>query len=169
MVVSTHRRRATTGLTARRSATSATTNREIGFVFQTFNLLPRATAAQNVELPLIYGGIPAEERRRRAAEVIESVGLTDRAKHRPNELSGGQRQRVAIARAMVNRPSIILADEPTGNLDSKTGIEIMSLFDTIHQAGNTIVMVTHEEHIANYAMREIKLLDGKIESDVRTG
>ena len=144
-------------------------NREIGFVFQTFNLLPRATAAQNVELPLIYGGIPAEERRRRAAEVIESVGLTDRAKHRPNELSGGQRQRVAIARAMVNRPSIILADEPTGNLDSKTGIEIMSLFDTIHQAGNTIVMVTHEEHIANYAMREIKLLDGKIESDVRTG
>ena len=144
-------------------------NREIGFVFQTFNLLPRATAAQNVELPLIYGGIPAEERRRRAAEVIESVGLTDRAKHRPNELSGGQRQRVAIARAMVNRPSILLADEPTGNLDSKTGFEIMSLFDTIHQAGNTIVMVTHEEHIANYAMREIKLLDGKIESDVRTG
>jgi putative ABC transport system ATP-binding protein len=144
-------------------------NREIGFVFQTFNLLPRATAAQNVELPLIYGGFPADERRRRAAEVLESVGLTDRAKHRPNELSGGQRQRVAIARAMVNRPSIILADEPTGNLDSKTGIEIMSVFDKIHQAGNTIVMVTHEEHIADYASREIKLLDGKIESDVRTG
>ncbi len=144
-------------------------NREIGFVFQTFNLLPRATAAQNVELPLIYAGIPADERRRRAAEVLESVGLTDRAKHRPNELSGGQRQRVAIARAMVNRPSIILADEPTGNLDSKTGIEIMSVFDKIHQAGNTIVMVTHEEHIADYARREIKLLDGKIESDVRTG
>ena len=144
-------------------------NREIGFVFQTFNLLPRATAAQNVELPLIYGGIPADVRRRRAAEVLESVGLTDRAKHRPSELSGGQRQRVAIARAMVNRPSIILADEPTGNLDSKTGIEIMSLFDTIHEAGNTIVMVTHEEHIAAYARRVIKLLDGKIESDVRTG
>jgi putative ABC transport system ATP-binding protein len=144
-------------------------NREIGFVFQTFNLLPRATAAQNVELPLIYGGIPADARRRRAAEVLEEVGLTDRAKHRPNELSGGQRQRVAIARAMVNRPSIILADEPTGNLDSKTGIEIMSLFDTIHAAGNTIVMVTHEEHIADYARRVIKLLDGKIESDVRTG
>jgi putative ABC transport system ATP-binding protein len=142
-------------------------NREIGFVFQTFNLLPRATAAQNVELPLIYGGISAEERRRRAREVLESVGLSDRAGHRPNELSGGQRQRVAIARAMVNRPSIILADEPTGNLDSKTGLEIMSLFDTIHDAGNTIVMVTHEEHIAEYASRIIRLLDGKIESDVR--
>jgi putative ABC transport system ATP-binding protein len=144
-------------------------NREIGFVFQTFNLLPRATAAQNVELPLIYGGVSAEDRRARAAEVLESVSLTDRAKHRPNELSGGQRQRVAIARAMVNRPSIILADEPTGNLDSKTGIEIMSLFDTIHAAGNTIVMVTHEEHISDYAKRVIRLLDGKIESDVRTG
>lgn len=144
-------------------------NREIGFVFQTFNLLPRATAAQNVELPLIYGGVSSEDRRARAAEVLESVSLTDRARHRPNELSGGQRQRVAIARAMVNRPSIILADEPTGNLDSKTGLEIMSLFDTIHNAGNTIVMVTHEEHIAEYAKRVIRLLDGKIESDVRTG
>jgi len=144
-------------------------NREIGFVFQTFNLLPRATAAQNIELPLIYGGVSADDRRRRAEEVLESVGLTDRAKHRPNELSGGQRQRVAIARAMVNRPSIILADEPTGNLDSKTGIEIMALFDTIHEAGNTIVMVTHEKHISAYAKRVIRLLDGKIESDVRTG
>ncbi len=144
-------------------------NREIGFVFQTFNLLPRATAAQNVELPLIYGGVGAQERRARAREVLDSVGLTDRAGHRPNELSGGQRQRVAIARAMVNRPSIILADEPTGNLDSRTGIEIMSLFDSIHRAGNTIVMVTHEEHIAEYAKRVIRLLDGKIESDRKTG
>ena len=144
-------------------------NREIGFVFQTFNLLPRATAAQNVELPLIYGGVSADDRRRRAEEVLEAVGLTDRAKHRPNELSGGQRQRVAIARAMVNRPSIILADEPTGNLDSKTGIEIMALFDTIHEAGNTIIMVTHEEHISAYAKRVIRLLDGKVEADIRTG
>lgn len=141
-------------------------NREIGFVFQTFNLLPRATAMQNVELPLIYGGTQAQERRRRAAEVLESVGLADRAGHRPNELSGGQRQRVAIARALVNRPSLILADEPTGNLDSRTGEEIMELFDAIHRTGNTIVMVTHEEHIAAHASRIVRLLDGRIESDM---
>jgi putative ABC transport system ATP-binding protein len=144
-------------------------NREIGFVFQTFNLLPRATATQNVELPLIYGGVSADERRRRAAEALETVGLSDRAGHRPNELSGGQRQRVAIARALVNRPSIILADEPTGNLDSKTGEEIMTVFDAIYGAGNTIVMVTHEEHIAAHSGRIVRLLDGMIESDTRTG
>ena len=142
-------------------------NKEIGFVFQTFNLLPRATALQNVELPLIYGGVAAAERRRRASEALERVGLTDRATHRPNELSGGQRQRVAIARALVNRPSIILADEPTGNLDSRTGEEIMQIFDSIHEAGNTIVMVTHEEHIAKHSKRVIKLLDGRIEIDRR--
>jgi putative ABC transport system ATP-binding protein len=142
-------------------------NKEIGFVFQTFNLLPRATALQNVELPLIYGGISSDERRRRSKEALESVGLADRAVHRPNELSGGQRQRVAIARALVNRPSIILADEPTGNLDSRTGEEIMVIFEKIHQAGNTIVIVTHEEYIAEHAQRVVRLRDGKIESDQR--
>ncbi len=142
-------------------------NKEIGFVFQTFNLLPRATALQNVELPLIYGGISSDDRRRRSGEALESVGLTDRAVHRPSELSGGQRQRVAIARALVNRPSIILADEPTGNLDSSTGEEIMVIFEKIHQAGNTIVIVTHEEYIAEHAQRIVRLRDGKIESDQR--
>ncbi len=140
-------------------------NKEIGFVFQTFNLLPRATALQNVELPLIYGGLPSNKRRQLANEALEAVGLTDRAAHRPNELSGGQRQRVAIARALVNKPSIILADEPTGNLDSKTGEEIMQIFTRIHDAGNTIIMVTHEEHIAAHSRRIVRLLDGKIESD----
>ncbi len=144
-------------------------NKEIGFVFQTFNLLPRATALQNVELPLIYGGISSEERRRRAWEALDAVGLKERAVHRPNELSGGQRQRVAIARALVNRPSIILADEPTGNLDSRTGEEIMAILNEIHKSGNTIVIVTHEEYIAEHASRIVRLLDGKIESDKKTG
>jgi len=141
-------------------------NRMIGFVFQTFNLIPRSDIFHNVELPLIYGGIPKAERRERAAHAIEQVGLADRMKHKPNELSGGQRQRVAIARALVFNPSIILADEPTGNLDSKTGNEIMAMFDALHADGQTIILVTHEDHIADHAQREIRLRDGKIETDI---
>ncbi len=140
-------------------------NNEIGFVFQTFNLLPRYTALENVMLPLVYAGKPKNERVIRAQEVLDSLGLADRVEHRPNELSGGQRQRVAVARAMVNYPSIILADEPTGNLDSKTSNEIMNLFDEIHQRGNTIILVTHEEDIARHAHRIIRLIDGQVESD----
>ncbi len=140
-------------------------NKEIGFVFQTFNLLPRNTSLDNVALPLIYAGYNKSERTEKALQVLESVGLGDRAKHKPNELSGGQRQRVAIARALVNDPSIILADEPTGNLDTKTSYEIMDLFDVLHKKGNTIIMVTHEEDIAKYAHRIIRLRDGLIESD----
>jgi putative ABC transport system ATP-binding protein len=140
-------------------------NREIGFVFQTFNLLARSDSLKNVELPLIYAGIAPQERHRRAKEVLESVGLGDRIHHKPNELSGGQRQRVAVARALVNRPSIILADEPTGNLDSKTGVEIMALFDDLYERGNTIIVVTHEESIARHARRIIRIHDGLIESD----
>ncbi|MCU0236508.1 MAG: ABC transporter ATP-binding protein [Acidobacteria bacterium] len=140
-------------------------NREIGFVFQTFNLLPRATSFHNVELPLIYAGVPAAERRQKAEQALASVGLKDRMLHKPNELSGGQRQRVAVARALVVGPSIILADEPTGNLDSRTGEDIMTLFHEIYKLGNTIILVTHEEYIANHAKRVIRLLDGKVESD----
>ena len=140
-------------------------NREIGFVFQTFNLLPRATALHNVELPLVYAGASSEERRERAMAALRAVDLEDRATHRPNELSGGQRQRVAIARALVTDPSIILADEPTGNLDSKTSAEIMSVFDQLQSGGNTIILVTHEADIAAHARREVILLDGKIERD----
>ena len=140
-------------------------NKEIGFVFQTFNLLPRATALDNVALPLIYAGFSKTERETRALQVLAEVGLEDRVKHKPNELSGGQRQRVAVARALVNSPSIILADEPTGNLDSKTSHEIMALFDKIHKAGNTIILVTHEEDIAKHAHRIIRLKDGNIERD----
>jgi putative ABC transport system ATP-binding protein len=142
-------------------------NEEIGFVFQTFNLLPRASALQNVELPLVYGGVQGKERTQRAKAALDKVELTARMGHRPNELSGGQRQRVAIARALVNNPSILLADEPTGNLDSKTGNEIMALFARLHQAGNTIVLVTHEADIAAFAHRTIHLRDGKVEKDVR--
>ncbi len=140
-------------------------NKEIGFVFQTFNLLPRTTALENVALPMIYAGASKSERSKRAAEVLTSVGLADRMEHKPNELSGGQRQRVAIGRALVNKPSIILADEPTGNLDSKTSLEIMQLFDEIHKAGNTVIVVTHEEDVAKNAKRVIRLRDGIIESD----
>lgn len=140
-------------------------NKEIGFVFQTFNLLPRSTALENVMLPLVYAGMGSKERKARAEEVLTQVGLSDRMDHRPNQLSGGQRQRVAVARALVNNPSIILADEPTGNLDSKTSIEIMNLFGDIHKNGNTVILVTHEEEIALHANRIIRLKDGEVESD----
>jgi putative ABC transport system ATP-binding protein len=143
-------------------------NQEIGFIFQTFNLLPRADALHNVELPLIYAGRPAKERRERARAMLEMVGLGDRTHHRPNELSGGQRQRVAIARALVNGPSLVLADEPTGNLDSKTGLEIMALLDDISSRGNTVILVTHEEEVAERAHRIVRLRDGRIESDRST-
>ena len=142
-------------------------NVEIGFVFQTFNLLPRSTALENVALPLVYAGLPKNEREERAKSVLDMVGLSDRMDHRPNQLSGGQRQRVAVARALVNKPSIILADEPTGNLDTKTSLDIMELFREIHTAGNTIILVTHEEDIAAHAHRVVRLRDGMIESDER--
>jgi len=145
-------------------------NREIGFVFQSFALLPRATALQNVELPLLYGGVPRRDRARRAGEALARVGLAERARHRPAELSGGQRQRVAIARALVTQPSLLLADEPTGNLDTATGQEILALFDELHRAGNTVVVVTHEAEVAARALRTLRVLDGRIVSDTpRTG
>jgi putative ABC transport system ATP-binding protein len=147
------------------SRLAAVRNKEIGFVFQTFNLLPRMTALENVAMPLIYAGIGKRKRLEKAAMALQNVGLGDRMHHKPNELSGGQRQRVAIARALVNRPSIILADEPTGNLDTKTSHEIMALFDELHSDGNTVILVTHEEDIARYARRIVRLRDGNIESD----
>jgi len=142
-------------------------NKEIGFVFQTFNLLPRTTALENVALPMVYAGVSKGDRIKRAEEVLADVGLADRMDHKPNQLSGGQRQRVAVGRALVNKPSIILADEPTGNLDSKTSLEIMTLFDDIHAAGNTVILVTHEEEVAKHAHRVIRLHDGIVESDKR--
>ncbi|MFC1544848.1 ABC transporter ATP-binding protein [Gemmatimonadota bacterium] len=152
-----------------RTQLAAVRNRKIGFVFQNFNLLAYATAQENVELPLIYAKTPTAERRRRAVELLELVGLGDRVKHRPSELSGGQRQRVAMARALANDPEIILADEPTGNLDSKSGEEILALFDDLHKRGKTLIVVTHDQNIAGHSQRVISLLDGRVDTDVRNG